>query len=211
MFKQVAEALLSGQFICPTAFPDAFDYLSKTENFSKIDVFLSQLDRELCVLEGEEIYYAAYAQIDNNNRSRIKEAFSEIRSQLRPVVEWMDMVMTATGQDMPIRARDEIRLHKLLHMIELEPSLCEQMNRITQAGLFKTNKTTINDQLSWILQKLEQCGYLVKPNPQGALYIVTGKMNYLHQIIAFLNDAEVLELDQQTANKDENKQQELFP
>jgi hypothetical protein len=211
MFKQVTESLLSGQFICPTAFPDAFDYLSKAENFSKVDGFLAQLERELCVLEGEEIYYAAYAQIDSNNRSQIKEAFSEIRSQLRPVVEWMDMVMTATGQDMPIRARDEIRLHKLLNMIELEPSLCEQMNRITQAGLFKTNKTTITDQLSWILQKLEQCGYLVKPNPQGALYIVTGKMNYLHQIIAFLNDAEDLELDQQTANKDENQQQELFP
>ncbi|HEY8158699.1 MAG TPA: hypothetical protein VIF10_08345 [Methylobacter sp.] len=209
MFKHVTESLLSGQFICPTAFPDAFDYLSKAENFSKVDAFLSQLDRELCVLEGEEIYYAAYAQIDNDNRSQIKEAFSEIRSQLRPVVEWMDMVMTAMGQDMPIRARDEIRMHKLLKMIELEPSLCEQMNRLTQTALFKTSKTTINDQLSWILQKLEQCGYLVKPNPQGGLYIVTGKMNYLHQIIAFLNDAEDLELDKQ-ANRDENQQQGLF-
>lgn len=210
MFKHVTESLLSGQFICPTAFPDAFDYLAKAENFTKVDAFLAQLERELCVLEGEEIYYAAYAQIDSTNRSQIKEAFSEIRSQLRPVVEWMDMVMTATGQDMPIRARDEIRLHKLLNMIEQEPSLCEQMNRLTQTGLFKTNKTSITDQLGWILQKLEQCGYLVKPNPQGALYIVTGKMNYLHQIIAFLNDAEDLELDQQTANKDESPQQELF-
>jgi len=210
MFKHVTESLLSGQFICPTAFPDAFDYLSKAENFSKVDAFLSQLDRELCVLEGEEIYFAAYAEIDNDNRSQIKEAFSEIRSQLRPVVEWMDMVMTAMGQDMPIRARDEIRLHKLLKTIELEPSLCEQMNRLTQSALFKTSKTTINDQLSWILQKLEQCGYLVKPNPQGGLYIVTGKMNYLHQVIAFLNDAEELELDKQAANKDENQQQGLF-
>ena len=169
MFKHVTESLLSGQFICPTAFPDAFDYLSKAENFRQFDAFLSQLDRELCVLEGEEIYYAAYAEIDNDNRSQIKEAFSEIRSQLRPVVEWMDMVMTAMGQDMPIRARDEIRMHKLLKMIEHEPSLCEQMNRLTQTALFKTCKTTINDQLSWILQKLEQCGYLVKPNPQGGL------------------------------------------
>ncbi len=211
MFKQVAESLLSGQFICPTAFPEAFDYLSKAENFRKVDAFLSQLERQLCTLDGDEIYYAAYAQIDNNNRGLIKEAFSELRSQLRPVVEWMDMVMTATGQDMPIRARDEIRLHKLLNMIEQEPSLCEQMNRLTQTGLFKTNKTNITDQLSWILQKLEQCGYLVKPNPQGALYIVTGKMNYLHQIIAFLNDAEGLELDQQTDHKDQNQQQELFP
>jgi hypothetical protein len=211
MFKQVTEALLSGQFICPTAFPDAYDYLVQADNFRKVDGFLAQLGRELCVLEGEEIYYSAYADIDNTNRGAIKEAFSEIRSQLRPVVEWMDMVMTATGQDMPIRARDEIRLHKLLHMIEQEPSLCEQMNRLTQTGLFKTNKTHITDQLGWILQKLEQSAYLVKPNPQGALYIVTGKMNYLHQLIAFLNDAEGLELDQQTVNKEQNQQQELFP
>lgn len=210
MFKQVTEALLSGFVICPTAYPDAFEYLSQADNFKKVDAFLAQLDRELCVLDGDEIYFSAYKVVDDSNRSRIKDAFSEIRSQLRPVVEWMDMIMTAMGQDMPIRARDEIRLHHLLKMIEHEPSLCEQMNRLTQTTLFKTNKTNITEQLSWILQKLEQYGYLVKPNPQGALYIVTGKMNYLHQVIAFLNDAEELELDQQSANPDHNDLTELF-
>jgi hypothetical protein len=110
---------------------------------------------------------------------------------------------------MPIRARDEIRLHQLLNIIEHEPSLCEQMNRLTQSGMFKTNKTDITDQLSWILQKLEQAGYLVKPNPQGALYIVTGKMNYLHQLIAFLNDAENLELDKH-ADEQNSQQQDVF-
>ncbi|MCK5191338.1 MAG: hypothetical protein KAR12_14930, partial [Methylococcales bacterium] len=164
---------------------------------------------ELCVLEGEEIYYSAYTSADDN-RAQIKEAFSEIRSQLRPVVEWMDMIMTAMGQDMPIRARDEIRLHRLLNMIEHEPSLYEQMNRLTQSGLFKTNKTDITDQLSWILQKLEQTAYLVKPNPHGALYIVTGKMNYLHQIIAFLNDAENLELDKHSDEQNTHQQQDVF-
>jgi hypothetical protein len=210
MFKQVTEALLSGQFICQTAFPDAFDYLAKADNFKKVDGFLAQLERELCVLEGEEIYFSAYSSVDDNNRGQIKEAFSEIRSQLRPVVEWMDMMMTAMGQDMPIRARDEIRLHQLLNIIEHEPSLCEQMNRLTQSGMFKTSKTDITDQLSWILQKLEQAGYLVKPNPQGALYIVTGKMNYLHQIIAFLNDAENLELDKHADEQNSQQQQDVF-
>lgn len=210
MFKHVTETLLSGEFICPTAFPDAFDYLSQKDSFKKVAAFLAQLDRELCVLDGDEIFYAAYSVVDDSNRSKIKEAFSEIRSQFRPVVEWMDMVMTAMGQDMPIRARDEIRLHNLLGAIEREPSLCEQMNRLTQTSLFRTNKTNIADQLSWILQKLEQTGYLVKPNPQATLYIVTGKMNYLHQIIAFLNDAEELGLDQQAANNEQTEQQELF-
>jgi Zn-dependent oligopeptidase len=209
MFKQVTEALLSGQFICPTAFPDAFDYLAKADNFKKVADFLAQLERELCVLEGEEIYYSAYSSVDDNNRGKIKEAFSEIRSQLRPVVEWMDMMMTVMGQDMPIRARDEIRLHQLLNIIEHEPSLCEQMNRLTQSGMFKTSKPNITEQLSWILQKLEQAGYLVKPNPQGALYIVTGKMNYLHQLIAFLNDAENLELDKHADEKN-SQQQDVF-
>ena len=210
MFKQVTEALLQGQFICPTATPDAFDYLSQAEHFKKVTDFLAQLDRELCVLEGDEIFYSAYTVVDDSNRGLIKDSFSEIRSQLRPVVEWMDMVMTALGQDMPIRARDEIRLQNLLNAIEQEPSLTEQMNRLTQLSFFKTTKTNITDQLSWILQQLEKHDYLVKPNPQGTLYIVTGKMNYLHQLIAFLNDAEALGLDKQPSPDDQNQQQELF-
>lgn len=209
MFKQVVEALLSGYFICPTAYPDAFEYLSQSTNADKINTFLKPLDRELLNLDGE-LFYAAYTVVDESNQTAIREAFSEIRSQLRPVVEWMDMVMTALGQDMPIRARDEIRLHKLLQTIEHEPSLSEQLNRLTQLTLFKTNKTVIAEQLSWVLQKLEQNGYLAHPNPQASVYIATGKINYLHSLIAFLNDAENLELDQHTSGSEDNEQQELF-
>jgi hypothetical protein len=209
MFKQVAETLLSGQFICPTAYPDAFEYLSQPANTDKINAFLKPLDRELMNLDGE-LYYAAYTVVDDSNRSAIKESFAEIRSQLRPVVEWMDMVMTALGQDMPIRARDEIRLHLLLQAIEHEPSLSEQLNRLTQLTLFKTSKTAIAEQLSWVLQKLEQTGYLARPNPHASIYIATGKINYLHRIIAFLNDAESLDLDRHTAGCEDGEQQELF-
>jgi virulence-associated protein VapD len=209
MFKQVAESLLSGHFICPTAFPDAFEYLSQVANADKINAFLKPLDRELLNMDGE-LYYAAYTVVDDSNHTAIRDAFSEIRSQLRPVVEWMDMVMTALSQDMPIRARDEIRLHQLLQAIEHEPSLSEQLNRLTQLTLFKTSKTGLNEQLSWVLQKLEQTGYLARPNPQASVYIATGKINYLHQVIAFLNDAENLELDQHTANGADGDQQELF-
>jgi virulence-associated protein VapD len=209
MFKQVAESLLSGHFICPTAFPDAFEYLSQVANADKINAFLKLLDRELLNMDGE-LYYAAYTVVDDSNHTAIRDAFSEIRSQLRPVVEWMDMVMTALSQDMPIRARDEIRLHQLLQAIEHEPSLSEQLNRLTQLTLFKTSKTGLNEQLSWVLQKLEQTGYLARPNPQASVYIATGKINYLHQVIAFLNDAENLELDQHTANGADGDQQELF-
>ena len=210
MFKQVAESLLSGHFICPTANPDAFEYLSQPTNAEKINAFLQPLDRELLNLDGE-LFYAAYTVVDDSNRAAIREAFSEIRSQLRPVVEWMDMVMTALGQDMPIRARDEIRLHQLLQAIEHEPSLSEQLNRLTQLSLFKTSKPSITEQLSWVLQKLEQTGYLARPNPQASIYIATGKINYLHGVIAFLNDAENLELDQHTSGGGaDGEQQELF-
>lgn len=209
MFKHVAEALLSGEFICPTAYPDAFEYLSQVTNADKINAFLQPLERELLNLDGE-LFYAAYTVVDDSNRGSIREAFSEVRSQLRPLVEWMDMVMTALGQDMPIRARDEIRLHRLLQAIEHEPSLAEQLNRLTQLTLFKTNKTSLNEQLAWVLQKLEQTGYLARPNPQASVYIATGKINYLHKLIAFLNDAEHLELDQHTGGSADSEQQELF-
>ncbi|MGR8929884.1 MAG: condensin complex protein MksE [Gammaproteobacteria bacterium] len=209
MFKHVVESLLSGHFICPTAYPDAFEYLSQAANAEKIDAFLKPLDRELLNMDGE-LFYAAYTVIDDGNRAAIREAFSEIRSQLRPVVEWMDLVMTALSRDMPIRARDEIRLHLLLQAIEHEPSLSEQLNRLTQLTLFKTSKTGLNDQLSWVLQKLEQTGYFVRPNPQASVYIATGKINYLHQVIAFLNDAENLELDRHLMGDTDGEQQGLF-
>ncbi|MGJ0491792.1 condensin complex protein MksE [Methylobacter sp.] len=207
MFKRVVEALLRGEFLCPTAYTDEYGYLRQPDNFRKVADYLAPLDRALCTLDGSEAFYAGYTAIDETNRGLIREAFSEIRSQLRPVVEWMDLVMTAMGSDRPVRARDEIRLHQMLRVIEPEPSLCEQMARLTQMPFFRTARTNVAEQLLWVLQKLEQSGYLVKPNPQGATYLVTGKMDYLHQVIAFLNDAEELELDESEDNGD---QTELF-
>lgn len=207
MFKRVVEALLRGEFLCPTAYADEYGYLRQPDNFRKVADYLAPLDRALCTLDGSEAFYAGYTAIDETNRGLIREAFSEIRSQLRPVVEWMDLVMTAIGSDRPVRARDEIRLHQMLRVIEPEPSLCEQMARLTQMPFFRTARTNVAEQLLWVLQKLEQSGYLVKPNPQGATYLVTGKMDYLHQVIAFLNDAEELELDESEDNGD---QTELF-
>jgi hypothetical protein len=207
MFKRVVEALLRGEFLCPTAYADEYGYLSHQDNFQKVADYLAPLDRALCTLDGSKAFYVGYTAIDETNRGLIREAFSEIRSQLRPVVEWMDLVMTAMGSDRPVRARDEIRLHQMLRVIEPEPSLCEQMARLTQMPFFRTARTNVAEQLLWVLQKLEQSGYLVKPNPQGATYLVTGKMDYLHQVIAFLNDAEELELDEAEDNGD---QTELF-
>jgi hypothetical protein len=207
MFKRVVEALLSGEFLCPTAYADEYGYLRQPDNFRKVADYLAPLDRALCTLDGSEAFYTGYTAIDETNRGLIREAFSEIRSQLRPVVEWMDLVMTAMGSDRPVRARDEIRLHHMLRVIEPEPSLCEQMARLTQMPFFRTARTNVAEQLLWVLQKLEQSGYLVRPNPQGATYLVTGKMDYLHQVITFLNDAEELELDESEDNGD---QTELF-
>jgi hypothetical protein len=207
MFKPVVEALLRGEFICPSAYTDEYAYLRQPDNFQKVADYLAPLDRALCTLDSGEAFYAGYTVIDETNRGQIREAFSDIRSQLRPVVEWMDLVMTAMGSDRPVRARDEIRLHQMLRTIEPEPSLCEQMARLTQMPFFRTAKTNLAEQLLWVLQKLEQSGYLVKPNPQGTTYLVTGKMDYLHQVIAFLNDAEELELDE---SEDSGEQSELF-
>lgn len=40
-------------------------------------------------------------------------------------------------------------------------------------------------------------GYLLKPNPEKQLFIATGKIDYLFEVLRFIDDAENLSLSQQ--------------
>ncbi len=203
IFKQTIEALLTGMVICETADNDLFQYLEADSNKERVSDFLSNLDRQLSYLDSAQAYYCTYNSVDSSNKSDISSLFGEVRSYFRPLVEWLDIHLVATGSDTPLRAKDIVNINELFEAFEHDQTLTEQLRRLTTMRPFKTSKIEPREQLVTIFSKLEELGYFVRKSAGSSRYYATARFDLIYLLIEFLNDSEKLQLPEEHQSSQE--------
>ncbi|MCC2606978.1 hypothetical protein [Planctobacterium marinum] len=193
----VLEQLLSGQFICEVSDEEAWRYLQGESNAQKIETQLNLLNRTLATAAEGEVFYAAYQDLADKERKVLTSQFQDIANNLLPLVEWLLLVQEAAGSDMPVSRGLPIRLNELQTVIEDTPAFAEQIEKISRYRLFGSTSTTLDGQIKQVFKRLVDLGYLLKPNPEKQLFIATGKIDYLFEVLRFIDDAENLSLSQQ--------------
>jgi hypothetical protein len=204
MFKETIQKLLCGAVICQTAYEAEYLYLKAESHNDKVNDFLSNLDRKLTYLDSADAYYCTFNQVDDNNHHELSALFTEMRSTFRPLVEFLDLLLTATQADLPIRAKSVLNINELFEPFEHDQTLSEQLRRLTSIKPFKTNKTETREQLVMVFQKLEEMQYFVRKNSGSSRYYATARFDLIYLLIEFLNDAELVSLpDQEKSQQDE--------
>ncbi|KGJ93730.1 hypothetical protein [Colwellia psychrerythraea] len=204
MFKESIQKLLCGAVICQTAHEDEYLYLKAESHNDKVNDFLANLDRKLTYLDSADAYYCTFNQVDENNHHELSVLFTEMRSTFRPLVEFLDLLLTATQADLPIRAKSVLNINELFEPFEHDQTLSEQLRRLTSIKPFKTNKTETREQLVMVFQKLEEMHYFVRKNTGSSRYYATARFDLIYLLIEFLNDAELISLpEQEKSQQDE--------
>ncbi len=204
MFKESIQKLLCGAIICQTAYEAEYLYLKAEGHNDKVNDFLSNLDRKLTYLDSADAYYCTFHQVDDNNHHELSTLFSEMRSTFRPLVEFLELLLTATQADLPIRAKSVLNINELFEPFEHDQTLSEQLRRLTSIKPFKTNKTETREQLVMVFQKLEEMQYFVRKNSGSSRYYATARFDLIYLLIEFLNDAELVVLpEQEKSQQDE--------
>ncbi|WP_163931779.1 hypothetical protein [Paraferrimonas sp. SM1919] len=203
MFKQTIETLLAGKVICVTAYEDEFNYLNEPAHLHRVNEYLQQIDRSVTQFELAGAYYCTYQNIDASNEEAISHLFSDVRRHFRPLVEWLDMLLRATGADLPLRGKDKLHFSRLLEAFEQDSSLTEGLRQLTSLVPFKTTKLEVKEQLSHVFKRLEELDYLVRHSQTGNSYYATAKFDLIYLLIEFINDVEQLELEDSPEQQEE--------
>lgn len=203
MFKQTVQKLLTGSVICETAYPEEFEYLKAGSNSDRVDDFLANLDRNLTYLESADAYYCTFQQVDQSNSGELTALFTEMRGTFRPLVEFLDLLLTASHADLPVRAKSVVNINTLFDPFEHDQTLRDQLRRLTSIKPFKTNKVETREQLVTVFQKLEEMHYLVRKNAGSSRYYASAKFDLIYLLIEFLNDSEKIELPEETHSQQE--------
>ncbi len=194
---RVLEALLSGTFICQVSDEDGWRFLKSSGNADKIETQLNMLNRTLASAADGDVFYAAYQSLGDSERKVLSQQFQDTASHLVPMVEWLLLVQQASGNDMPVSQGSAIRLTELQSTIEDTPAFAEQLAKISHYRFFGSTSTTVDGQLKQVFKRLTDLGYMIRPNQEKQIYIATGKIEYLFDVIKFIDETEALSLAQQ--------------
>ncbi|GAB2993752.1 hypothetical protein [Psychrosphaera aestuarii] len=188
----VLEKLLSGLFICEITDEDSFRFLKVSSNREAISQQLNVLNRQLSNAADEQVYYASYQTIGDSEREKLTKQFEDVSNHLLPLIEWLLLVQEALNKDLSLSQGMNLRLNELQTVIEDTPAYAEQLNKISRYAMFGSKAAELDAQLKLIFKRLVELGYLIKPNQDKQIYTVTGKIDYLFDVLKFIDETEQL-------------------
>ena len=186
MFENVVLLLLSGEFICNTSQPQAFQFLSNAENLSDVEHYLSKIDRRLAKTGRDSGFYLAYASYSDRNLSAAKTQFTAIKHTFRPIIDFFNLVLRITGDESILLAGTAIEADTLLGKIDQDTALRSALQIIGTMLKASSTDGTQSKLLLSVLKKMTSDGYLKLVNPERSVYQVTSKIEYLHDTLEFV-------------------------
>ncbi|MFQ6372589.1 hypothetical protein [Shewanella sp. YIC-542] len=194
---ELIERLLRGEFICRTTFEDGWRALKSPATRDRVEAYLNQINRTVAQTAEGEVFFCGYVNLGERERKVISAQFREICHSLIPLVEWLVLVQEASGQDAPLTEGAPVRLTELQTRIEDTPAFREQLAKLSQYRLFGSSASSVDGQIKLVFKRLVELGYLLRPNPEKQIYLATGKLDYLYEVIRFIDETESLSLEAQ--------------
>ena len=193
---RILSLLLSGQFVCQVSDEEGWRFLKSRDNAAKLEPHLNVLNRTLASTAEGDVFFAAYLTL-GDDRKVLTLQFQETASSLVPLVEWLLLVQQASESDMPVTMGNALRLNELESVIEDTPAYAEQLEKISRYRIFNSTSMNLDGQLKQVFKRLTDMGYLIKPNSEKQIYLVTGKVEHLYEMIKFIDETESLSLSAQ--------------
>ncbi|MFG6668552.1 hypothetical protein ACGK9R_15795 [Halomonas sp. HNIBRBA4712] len=186
------ERLLAGEFVCAVSDEAAFKRLQDDALREAFDAYLRPLNRRLATNDDQSVYFLAWRQLDDAAREQLTRQLSDTVHSLLPLLEWLQLVQEALGRDSVPAPGDVLKPGELQAKSEDNPSLRERIERVAGDSFFGSQSDQLDAQLKQVFKRLKEHGYLLQPHAERQVYLVTGKVEYLLDIVRFIRDEERL-------------------
>lgn len=186
MFEQTMTLLLSGEFICPIRYHDAYRYLAEEAHQRDVTAYLARIGRKLSCTGSGGAWYMSFDQIGQEQRRSVRDEFTRIKLDLRFMVEFFVKAMRAAEREECYSRGDKIEAHALMAAIDSNPGLRAEFVALASLGRGTVADGKLKSNLDRQLKQLCEAGYLILANPEREIYQVTGKIEYLYEVIQFL-------------------------
>ncbi|MBR9923833.1 MAG: hypothetical protein GYB28_02430 [Gammaproteobacteria bacterium] len=201
------ERLLAGEFVCAISDDNAFRHLTNEETRDAIDDYLRPLNRRLASNDEGSVYFLAWRQLNEAAREQLSRQLSDTVNSLLPLLEWLQLVQEALGRDTLAAPGDVLKPAEFSAKCEDNQSLRERLERLATDSFFGSQSDQLDAQVKQLFKRLKEHGYLLQPHTERQVFVVTGKIDYLIEVVRFIRDEENLPID---AEREEGAQEALL-
>ncbi|WP_301585195.1 condensin complex protein MksE [Halomonas alkaliantarctica] len=201
------ERLLAGEFVCAVSDDNAFRHLTNEETRDAIDDYLRPLNRRLASNDEGSVYFLAWRQLNETAREQLSRQLSDTANSLLPLLEWLQLVQEALGRDTLAAPGDVLKPAEFSAKCEDNQSLRERLERLATDSFFGSQSDQLDAQVKQLFKRLKEHGYLLQPHTERQVFVVTGKIDYLIEVVRFIRDEENLPID---AEREEGAQETLL-
>ncbi|QEA39871.1 hypothetical protein FGL86_12860 [Pistricoccus aurantiacus] len=191
------ERLLAGEFICAVSDESAFRRLEDEQTREQIDTYLRPLNRRLASNPEGSVYFLAWRQINDSARDQLSRQLGDTLNSLLPLLEWLQLVQEALGRDALLAPGDVLKPAEFSAKCEDNQSLRERLERLATDSFFGSQSEQLDAQMKQVFKRLKEHGYLLQPHAERQVYLVTGKIDYLVDLVRFIRDEENLPVDEE--------------
>lgn len=188
----LVEALLGGAFVCAVSDPENFRRLQDDAQRDAIDRYLQPLNRSLAQTQDGSVFFLAYREYDEAARRVLSSQLTQTVQSLLPLLEWMQLVQEALGRDTALSATDTIKLPEFVLKTEDNPSLRHRLQQLANDRFFNSQADSVDAQAKQVFKRLREHGYVRQPHGDRLYFEVTGKIDYLLELVRFIRDEENL-------------------
>jgi hypothetical protein len=189
------ERLLAGEFVCAVSDNNAFRHLANEETRDAIDDYLRPLNRRLASNDEGSVYFLAWRQLNEGAREQLSRQLSDTVNSLLPLLEWLQLVQEALGRDTLAAPGDVLKPAEFSAKCEDNQSLRERLERLATDSFFGSQSDQLDAQVKQLFKRLKEHGYLLQPHTERQVFVVTGKIDYLIEVVRFIRDEENLPID----------------
>lgn len=198
MESLVFMTLLERTVICRYINPDLYAWLSEPENLTTTNQWFSRIDNYITQNSAESAYFSSPIAIDERNRSGVTEQATSMKRDLFPVFKFILLVLNARQTPSILSGGGIIKVSELLSAITEASPLQESLKALASNPPFKCASDNPQIQLTKILETLsDQKMRYLEPGKKGLSYTVSGKVDYLFDMMAFDNDYSKLGLEKE--------------
>ena len=99
------------------------------------------------------------------------------------------------GHDSTLTAGDTLKRQEFVLRAEDNQGLRQRLQTLATDRFFNSQSEALDQQMKLIFRRLKEHGYLQQPHSDRHYYIVTGKVDYLLDVIRFIRDEEQLPVE----------------
>src|SRR5476651_431339 len=190
MENSIRLRLLGGDFICETSDPVVFRNLTENDAAREtLDKWLRAVDRRLARTSGGSAFYATWSDSSQADPQTVRAQMEAIVKKNPVIWRFLEVIQAASvgGVEIGLSAGDRVELAPLAHAVSANESLRIRLSRASSA-LNATAAGTDIEMLRRACEFLEKGGFLVSRDKGRSLWFISGKIEWLHDLTAFIKE-----------------------